>query len=149
MESEICSVMSTHGLYSPWNSPGQNTGMGSLSLLQRIFPTQESNPGYSAVWVPLGNGEAPIFTVTVPVHVPPAVSEGSLVSAPSPACITCRLSVAILTCVKGCITVGLTCASQASAVLSVSCVPVGHSAWSLSLYSCPSVSSACRLMPVS
>ena len=30
--------------YSPWNSPGQNTGMGSLSLLQRIFPTQGSNP---------------------------------------------------------------------------------------------------------
>ena len=34
-----------HGLYSPWNSPGQNTGVGSLSLLQGIFPTQESNPG--------------------------------------------------------------------------------------------------------
>ena len=33
-----------HGLYSPWNSPGQNTGVGSLSLLQGIFPTQESNP---------------------------------------------------------------------------------------------------------
>ena len=32
-------------LYSPWNSPGQNTGVGSLSLLQRIFPTQGSNPG--------------------------------------------------------------------------------------------------------
>ena len=31
--------------YSPWNSPGQNTGAGSLSLLQGIFPTQESNPG--------------------------------------------------------------------------------------------------------
>ena len=29
----------------PWNSPGQNTGVGSLSLLQGIFPTQESNPG--------------------------------------------------------------------------------------------------------
>ena len=28
-----------HGLYSPWNSPGQNTGVGSLSLLQQIFPT--------------------------------------------------------------------------------------------------------------
>ena len=27
-----------------WNSPGQNTGMGSLSLLPRIFPTQGSNP---------------------------------------------------------------------------------------------------------
>jgi len=73
-----------HGLYSPWNSPGQNTGgvafpffggsfqprdrtqvshlagrfftslairkpkntgVGSLSLLQRIFPTQESKQG--------------------------------------------------------------------------------------------------------
>ena len=34
-----------HGLYSPWNSPGQNTGVGSLSLLQRIFPTQGLNPG--------------------------------------------------------------------------------------------------------
>ena len=34
-----------HGLYSPWNSPGQNIGVGSLSLLQGIFPTQGSNPG--------------------------------------------------------------------------------------------------------
>ena len=34
-----------HGLYSPWNSPGQNTGVGSLSLLQGIFLTQGSNPG--------------------------------------------------------------------------------------------------------
>ena len=48
-ESESRSVMSDslrpHGLYSPWNSPGQNTGVGSLSLLQGIFPTQGSNPG--------------------------------------------------------------------------------------------------------
>ena len=29
----------------PWNSLGQNTGVGSLSLLQGIFLTQESNPG--------------------------------------------------------------------------------------------------------
>ena len=46
---ESCSVVSDslqpHGLYSPWNSPGQNTGVGSLSLLQGIFPTQGSNPG--------------------------------------------------------------------------------------------------------
>ena len=27
-----------HGLYSPWNSPGQGTGVGSLSLLQGIKP---------------------------------------------------------------------------------------------------------------
>ena len=33
------------GLYSPWNSPGQNSGVGSLSLLQGIFPTQGRNPG--------------------------------------------------------------------------------------------------------
>ena len=33
------------GLHSPWNSLGQNTGVGSLSLLQGIFPTQGSNPG--------------------------------------------------------------------------------------------------------
>ena len=45
---ESRSVMSDslrpHGLYNPWNSPGQNTGMGSLSLFQGIFPTQRSNP---------------------------------------------------------------------------------------------------------
>ena len=34
-----------HGLYSPWDSPGQNTRVGSLSLLQGIFPTQGLNPG--------------------------------------------------------------------------------------------------------
>ena len=48
-ESDSPSIVSgslrPHGLYSPWNSPGQNTGVGSLSLLQGIFPTQGSNPG--------------------------------------------------------------------------------------------------------
>ena len=48
-ESESLSVMADslrpHGLYSPWSSPGQNTGVGSHSLLQGIFPTQGSNPG--------------------------------------------------------------------------------------------------------
>ena len=37
--------LQSHGLHSPWNSLGQNTGVGSLSLLQGIFPTQESNQG--------------------------------------------------------------------------------------------------------
>ena len=32
-------------LWSPWNSPGQNPGVGSLSFLHGIFPTQGSNPG--------------------------------------------------------------------------------------------------------
>ena len=48
-EGESHSVVSDswapHGLYSPWNSPGQNTRVGSPSLLQGIFPTQGSNPG--------------------------------------------------------------------------------------------------------
>ena len=34
-----------HGLYSPWNSPGQNTGVGSCSLLQGICLTQGLNAG--------------------------------------------------------------------------------------------------------
>ena len=34
----------THGLYSPWNSPVQNTGVDSCLLIQGIFPTQGSNP---------------------------------------------------------------------------------------------------------
>ena len=41
----VCLCLRPHGLYSPWNSPGQNAGMGSHSLLQEIFPTQRSNPG--------------------------------------------------------------------------------------------------------
>ena len=32
-------------LLCSWNSPGKNTGVGSHSLLQRIFPTQGSNLG--------------------------------------------------------------------------------------------------------
>ena len=31
----------------PWDFPGKNTGVGCHFLLQRIFPTQESNPGLS------------------------------------------------------------------------------------------------------
>ena len=34
-----------HGLYSPWNSLDQNTGVGGLSLLQGIFPPKGLNPG--------------------------------------------------------------------------------------------------------
>ena len=48
-ESESHSVISNylepHGLYSSWNPPGQNTGVGSLYLLQGIFPTLVLNLG--------------------------------------------------------------------------------------------------------
>ena len=43
--SVVSDSLRPHGLYSPWNSPGQNTGVGSLPLLQGIFPSQGSNPG--------------------------------------------------------------------------------------------------------
>ena len=43
--SVVKNFLQPYGLYSPWNSPGQNTRMGSLSLLQGIFPTQGSNSG--------------------------------------------------------------------------------------------------------
>ena len=47
--SETCSAMSDslwpHGLYSPLNSPGENTGGSSCSLLQWIVPTQGLNQG--------------------------------------------------------------------------------------------------------
>ena len=41
-----------HRLYSPWNSPGQNTAVGRLSLLQGIFPTQGLNPRLPhCIWI--------------------------------------------------------------------------------------------------
>ena len=50
-KSESLSVVShslwLRGLYSPWNSSGQNTAVGSHYLLQAIFPTHGLNPGLS------------------------------------------------------------------------------------------------------
>ena len=43
--SVVSDSLCPHVLYSPWNSPGQNTGVDSLSLLQRIFLSQRLNPG--------------------------------------------------------------------------------------------------------
>ena len=44
-ESDMTERLNWTGLYSPRNSPGQNTGTDSCSLLQGIFPTQGLNPG--------------------------------------------------------------------------------------------------------
>ena len=45
VEDQVLNVHISHqDLYSPWNSQGQNTGVGSCSRLQGIFPTQGSNP---------------------------------------------------------------------------------------------------------
>ena len=76
--SESYSVMSDslrpHGLYSPWNSPGQNTGVGSFSLPQGIFPTQESNPGLlhcrKIFFTSWGTREAQVYWSGYPIHFP-------------------------------------------------------------------------------
>ena len=50
--TQSCLTLRPHGMQPyrqlcPWNSPGKNTGLpvDCHSLLQGIFPTQESNPG--------------------------------------------------------------------------------------------------------
>ena len=42
--TQSCLTLCDH---MPCNSPGQNAGVGSLSLLQALFPIQGSNPGFS------------------------------------------------------------------------------------------------------
>ena len=49
-----------HGLYSPWNSPVQNTGVGGRSLLQGIFPAQGS-PKSQSDSLPAELPEKPLF----------------------------------------------------------------------------------------
>ena len=94
------------GLYSPWNSPGQNTGVGSLSLLQGIFPTLGSNPGLPhcrQILYQLSHQGSPFILVLVSVilnnkctllflglptldsneELPPLVDQTSLICSPS------------------------------------------------------------------
>ena len=59
--SVVSNSLRPHGLYSPWNSPGQDTRVDSLSLLQGIFPAQVSNPGllhYRRILYELSHREA-------------------------------------------------------------------------------------------
>ena len=43
--AQLCPTLCDPMDCSPWISPGQNAGVGGLSLLQQIFLTQESNRG--------------------------------------------------------------------------------------------------------
>ena len=61
------------GLYGLWNSPGQNTGLGSLSLLQGIFPTQGLNQGllhYRQILYQLSHKGSPTCTQSQGAHSP-------------------------------------------------------------------------------
>ena len=55
--------------YSPWNSPGKNTGVSSHSFLQEIFPTQGLNLHLLHCWqflYSLSHYEIPNLTESVP-----------------------------------------------------------------------------------
>ena len=72
MWSESRSAMSDSllpdGLYSLWDSPGQNTGVGSCSLLQGIFPMQGLNPDlpqYRQILYQLSHQRSPLYHVNV------------------------------------------------------------------------------------
>ena len=72
--------------YSPWNSPGQNTGVGSLSLLQGIFLIQGSKPRSPALQsdsLPAEPQGKP--TVAVPIYI-----STNILFTLSPAFIVCR-----------------------------------------------------------
>ena len=44
--AQSCPILCNAWKYSPWNSSGQNTGVGSCSLLQGIFSIQGLNPSF-------------------------------------------------------------------------------------------------------
>ena len=62
-----------HGLYSPWNSPSQNTRVGSLSRLQGNLPNPGVEPRSPALQVDSLPAE-PQLTINnktkQPVHLP-------------------------------------------------------------------------------
>ena len=66
-----------HGLYSPWNSLGQNAGVDSLSFFQGIVPTQGSNPGllhWRLILYQLSHKGSPLQKVPIPNRIQTLVS---------------------------------------------------------------------------
>ena len=68
-----CDDMEPTRLLCPWDSPGKNTGVGCHSLLQRIFPTQGSNPHVLSLvhyhWHHLGNTHKHRHTHVTHTHI--------------------------------------------------------------------------------
>ena len=66
---QLCLTLRSHELYSLWNSLGQSTEVGSLSLLQGIFLTQGLNPGFPHhMWIlyQLSYRESPLSVLILP-----------------------------------------------------------------------------------
>ena len=71
--SRVRLFMTPWTIYGLWNSPGQNTGLGSLSLLQGIFPTQGLNQGllhYRQILYQLSHKGSPTCTQSQGAHSP-------------------------------------------------------------------------------
>ena len=78
-ESGSHSVMSNslqpHEPYSPWNSPGQNTGVGSLFLLQQMSPPRNQTQGSPALQVdslpaePSGKPNCVYIYMTINIYI--------------------------------------------------------------------------------
>ena len=71
--TQSCPTLCDPRGYSQWKSPGQNTGLGSLSLLQGIFPTQKQNwdlPHCRLILYQLSHKGSPVFSVTRPNKSP-------------------------------------------------------------------------------
>ena len=99
LNSESHSVMSNslwpHGLHSPWNSPGRNTGVGSLSLLQGIFPTKFLTRGFMSSSKMVKVTEFEELYNTVADNWNMFVGSGRVVQS--------RLALTSLTCIQSCV----------------------------------------------
>ena len=82
--TQSCSTLRPRGLYSAWTSSGQNTGVGSLSLLQEIISTQGLNlslPHCRWILYQLshkGSPRIPEYPIPSPADLPdPGIEPGS------------------------------------------------------------------------
>ena len=77
IEPVVSDSLLPHRLYSPRKSPGQNTGVGSLFLLQGIFLTQELNWGIlhcRQILYQLSYQGSPIGLIFCQIYPPPPKS---------------------------------------------------------------------------
>ena len=116
-----------HGLHSPWNSPGRNTGVGSPSLLQGIFPTKFLTRGFMSSSKMVKVTEFEELCNTVVDNWNMSVGSGRVVQS--------RLALTSLTCIQSCV-----CGSGGD--FHPDCLGLEQLTWASIALSCLSSSSA-------